>query len=228
MGVNVVRLGNNSTIEPVNELNSLDYLVPGDPSSAAFLISIGLLSGKKVTIKNVLLNERRIGFLKILKKMNADIVLENIENIQNEPVGDIVVKKSKLTAVEIKNSEITDMIDEIPIFLLLASQAQGITKVTGAEELRIKESDRLLAMEKFILELSGEITTYQDGFEIKGKQNLKSGNVDTFNDHRIAMTAVVANICLNSGIKADNIECINDSYPSFFDDLIKIGANYES
>ena len=77
-------------------------------------------------------------------------------------------------------------------------------------------------MEKFILELSGEITTYQDGFEIKGKQNLKSGNVDTFNDHRIAMTAVVANICLNSGIKADNIECINDSYPSFFDDLIKI------
>ncbi len=228
MGVNVVRLGSNSTIEPVNELNSLDYLVPGDPSSAAFLISIGLLSGKKVTIKNVLLNERRIGFLKILKKMNADIVLENIENIQNEPVGDIVVKKSKLTAVEIKNSEITDMIDEIPIFLLLASQAQGITKVTGAEELRIKESDRLLAMEKFILELSGEINTYQDGFEIKGKQNLKSGNVDTFNDHRIAMTAVVANICLNSGIKADNIECINDSYPSFFDDLIKIGANYES
>ena len=96
MGVNVVRLGNNSTIEPVNELNSLDYLVPGDPSSAAFLISIGLLSGKKVTIKNVLLNERRIGFLKILKKMNADIVLENIENNLNEPVGDIVVKKSKL------------------------------------------------------------------------------------------------------------------------------------
>ena len=228
MGVNIVRLGNTSTVAPVNEITSIDYLVPGDPSSAAFLIAIGLLKSKKVVIKNVLLNERRIGFLKVLKRMNADILLENIENFQNEPVGDIVVKKSKLQGVTIDGSEVVDMIDEIPIFTLLASQAEGVTKVIGAQELRVKESDRLASMENFINELDGEITTFEDGFEINGKQNLQSGVVETLEDHRIAMTAVVANICIDSQIKADNIDCISDSYPDFFYDLEKIGANYES
>ena len=228
MGVNIVRLGNTSTVAPVNEITSIDYLVPGDPSSAAFLIAIGLLKSKKVVIKNVLLNERRIGFLKVLKRMNADILLENIENFQNEPVGDIVVKKSKLQGVTIDGSEVVDMIDEIPIFTLLASQAEGVTKVIGAQELRVKESDRLAAMENFINELDGEITTFEDGFEINGKQNLQSGVIKTLEDHRIAMTAVVANICIDSQIKADNIDCISDSYPDFFYDLEKIGANYES
>ena len=228
MGVNIVRLGNTSTVAPINEIKSIDYLVPGDPSSAAFLIAIGLLKSKKVVIKNVLLNERRIGFLKVLKRMNADILLENIENFQNEPVGDIVVKKSKLQGVTIDGSDVVDMVDEIPIFTLLASQAEGITKVIGAQELRVKESDRLAAMENFINELDGEITTFEDGFEINGKQNLQSGVIETLEDHRIAMTAVVANICIDSQIKADNIDCISDSYPDFFYDLEKIGANYES
>jgi len=228
MGVNIVRLGNTSTVAPVNEITSIDYLVPGDPSSAAFLIAIGLLMSKKVVIKNVLLNERRIGFLKVLKRMNADILLENVENFQNEPVGDVVVKKSKLQGVTIDGSDVVDMVDEIPIFTLLASQAEGVTKVIGAQELRVKESDRLAAMENFINELDGEITTFEDGFEINGKQNLQSGVVETLEDHRIAMTAVVANICIDSQIKADNIDCISDSYPDFFYDLEKIGANYES
>ena len=228
MGVNIVRLGNTSTVAPVNEITSIDYLVPGDPSSAAFLIAIGLLMSKKVVIKNVLLNERRIGFLKVLKRMNADILLENVENFQNEPVGDVVVKKSKLQGVTLDGSDVVDMVDEIPIFTLLASQSEGITKVIGAQELRVKESDRLAAMENFINELDGEITTFEDGFEINGKQNLQSGVVETLEDHRIAMTAVVANICIDSQIKADNIDCISDSYPDFFYDLEKIGANYES
>ena len=228
MDVNIVRLGNTSTVAPVNEITSIDYLVPGDPSSAAFLIAIGLLKSKKVVIKNVLLNERRIGFLKVLKRMNADILLENVENFQNEPVGDVVVKKSKLQGVTIDGSDVVDMVDEIPIFTLLASQAEGITKVIGAQELRVKESDRLAAMENFINELDGEITTFEDGFEINGKQNLQSGVIETLEDHRIAMTAVVANICIDSQIKADNIDCISDSYPDFFYDLEKIGANYES
>ena len=228
MGVNIVRLGNTSTVAPINEITSIDYLVPGDPSSAAFLIAIGLLKSKKVVIKNVLLNERRIGFLKVLKRMNADILLENVENFQNEPVGDVVVKKSKLQGVTIDGSDVVDMVDEIPIFTLLASQSEGITKVIGAQELRVKESDRLAAMENFINELDGEITTFEDGFEINGKQNLQSGVIETLEDHRIAMTAVVANICIDSQIKADNIDCISDSYPDFFYDLEKIGANYES
>ena len=229
MGVNIVRLGNTSTVAPINEITSIDYLVPGDPSSAAFFIGAALLIPRsKLIIKNLLLNPTRIGFIKVLKRMNADILLENIENFQNEPVGDIVVKKSKLQGVTIDGSDVVDMVDEIPIFTLLASQAEGITKVTGAQELRVKESDRLAAMENFINELDGEITTFEDGFEINGKQNLQSGVVETHEDHRIAMTAVVANICIDSQIKADNIDCISDSYPDFFYDLEKIGANYES
>ena len=132
------------------EIEAKNIFVAGDPSSAAFLIAIGLLMSKKVVIKNVLLNERRIGFLKVLKRMNADILLENVENFQNEPVGDVVVKKSKLQGVTIDGSDVVDMVDEIPIFTLLASQAEGITKVIGAQELRVKESDRLAAMENFI------------------------------------------------------------------------------
>ena len=109
---------------------------------------------------------------------------------------------------------------------MLASQAKGTTRVSGAEELRVKESDRIAAMAEFIIELGGTIKVFEDGFEINGDQDLKEGSVNTHDDHRIAMTAVVANICINRGIVANNIDCISDSYPSFFDDLSLIGADY--
>ena len=226
MGVNSFRLGNSITIQPVNFLKPINYKVPGDPSSAAFLLAIGVLISDKLVLKNILLNERRIGFIKTLKKMNANIRFENLQVVQNEPVGDIVVSKSELVGVDIDSSEVVDMVDEFPIFTLLASQAKGTTRVSGAEELRVKESDRIAAMAEFIIELGGTIKVFEDGFEINGDQDLKEGSVNTHDDHRIAMTAVVANICINRGIVANNIDCISDSYPSFFDDLSLIGADY--
>ncbi len=226
MGVNSLRLGNSITIQPVNSLKPINYKVPGDPSSAAFLLAIGVLISDKLVLKNILLNERRIGFIKTLKKMNANVRIENLQVVQNEPIGDIVVSKSELVGVNIDSSEVADMVDEFPIFTLLASQANGTTRVTGAEELRVKESDRIAAMAEFITELGGSIKVYEDGFEINGDQKLQEGKVNTHDDHRIAMTAVVANICINRGIFANNIDCISDSYPSFFDDLSLIGANY--
>lgn len=226
MGVNSFRLGNSITIQPVNFLKPINYKVPGDPSSAAFLLAIGVLISDKLVLKNILLNERRIGFIKTLKKMNANIRIENLQVVQNEPVGDIVVSKSELVGVDIDSSEVVDMVDEFPIFTLLASQAKGTTRVSGAEELRVKESDRIAAMAEFIIELGGTIKVFEDGFEINGDQDLKEGSVNTHDDHRIAMTAVVANICINRGIVANNIDCISDSYPSFFDDLSLIGADY--
>jgi len=226
MGVNSFRLGNSITIQPVNFLKPINYKVPGDPSSAAFLLAIGVLISDKLVLKNILLNERRIGFIKTLKKMNANIRIENLQVVQNEPVGDIVVSKSELVGVDIDSSEVVDMVDEFPIFTLLASQAKGTTRVSGAEELRVKESDRIAAMAEFIIELGGTIKVFEDGFEINGDQDLKEGSVNTHDDHRIAMTAVVANICINRGIVANNIDCISDSYPSFFDNLSLIGADY--
>ena len=228
MGVNTVRLGNSITVEPVSSLRSIDYTVPGDPSSAAFLIALGLMKSKKLIIKDVLLNERRIGFLKILKRMNAKISIENLEVRDNESVGDIHVSRSNLSSVKVDKEEVSDMVDEFPILTLLATQAKGVTTVSGASELRLKESDRIKSMENFIQSLGGNIEVNPEGFKVNGPQKLKSGQIKTFEDHRIAMTSVIANLAINKGIKPDNINCISDSYPSFFSDLKKIGANYDS
>ena len=160
--------------------------------------------------------------------MNAKISIENLEVRDNESVGDIHVSKSDLSAVEIGKGDVSDMVDEFPIFTLLATQAKGVTTVSGAGELRLKESDRIESMEKFIQTLGGNIEVNPDGFKVTGLQELKSGQIKTFEDHRIAMTGVIANLAINSGIKPDKINCISDSYPSFFSDLEKIGANYDN
>ena len=194
MGVNLVRLGNSVTVEPKSRLQNIDYYVPGDPSSAAFLIAIGVLKIKELNIKNVLLNERRIGFLKILKKMNADITIKDVEVKSNENIGTIVVKKSRLQGVIVEAKDVADMVDEFPVFTLLASQATGNTVVEGAQELRLKESDRIMAMENFIINLGGQINTNSNGYKISGIQELQGGIIKTEEDHRIAMTGVVANI----------------------------------
>ena len=224
MGANILRLGNTITVSPTSKLQPLNISIPGDISSGAFLIALGLLNGKEIILENMLINERRLGFVKILKRMGANIEITNINEENNEVIGDIKVKKSNLTGTTVNKDEIADFIDEIPIFTFLASQATGTTKLIGAEELRVKESDRLDVMKDFILELGGEIKVFDDGFEIKGIQKLKNGFIKTFEDHRIAMTAIIANVALRKKIVPDNKECIKDSYPSFFEDLKKVGA----
>ena len=224
MGIELVRLGNSITIPPVSKLNPLNMKVPSDISSAAFLISLGVLKGENLLLKNVLINERRLGFIKVLKRMNANIEILNINEINNELIGDINVSESNLIGATIEPEEIPDIIDEIPILTFLASQAEGKTKITGAKELRIKESDRLENMKNFIECLNGEITMYEDGFEIKGVQDLDEGHINTEDDHRVAMTSIIANIALGKKILPDNIVCIKDSYPTFFHDIESIGG----
>ena len=224
MGANILRLGNTITVSPTNNLKPLNISIPGDISSGAFLIALGVLKGKEIILENMLINERRLGFVKILKRMGANIEIVNISEENNEVIGDIKVKKSTLNGTTVTKEEVADFIDEIPIFTFLASQAIGITKLVGAEELKVKESDRLDVMKNFILELGGKIEVYDDGFEITGIQDLQDGFIKTFDDHRIAMTAIIANITLGKKIIPDNKECIKDSYPSFFKDLKELGA----
>ena len=224
MGANILRLGNTITVSPTNNLKPLNISIPGDISSGAFLIALGVLKGKEIILENMLINERRLGFVKILKRMGANIEIVNINEENNEVIGDIKVKKSTLNGTTVTKEEVADFIDEIPIFTFLASQAIGITKLAGAEELKVKESDRLDVMKNFILELGGKIEVYDDGFEITGIQDLQDGFIKTFDDHRIAMTAIIANITLGKKIIPDNKECIKDSYPSFFKDLKELGA----
>ena len=224
MGIELVRLGNTITIPPVSKLNPLNIKVPSDISSAAFLIALGVLKGDNLLLKNVLINERRLGFVKVLKRMNANIEILNIKETSNELVGDIKVSKSDLVATKIEPKEVPDIIDEIPILTFIASQAEGKTTLKGAQELRIKESDRLENMKNFIQSLNGEITMYDDGFEINGVQDLKEGTIATKDDHRVAMTAIIANITLGKKIIPDNTDCIKDSYPTFFIDIESIGG----
>ena len=224
MGIGIVRMGTSVTVPPNQKIKPVELDIPSDTSSAAFLIALGILSSEKIVLRKVLINERRIGFLKVLKRMNANIEINNITEIGNEMVGDIKVSKSNLVATQIEPSEIPDLIDEIPILTFIASQADGLTTLRGAEELRIKESDRLETMKDFIEALNGKIKMYSDGFDILGKQNLEAGSVKTEDDHRVSMTALIANISLNKKITPDNIKCIDDSYPSFFQDLALLGG----
>ena len=224
MGIELVRLGNTITIPPVSKLNPLNMKVPSDISSAAFLIALGVLKGDNLLLKNVLINERRLGFVKVLKRMNANIEILNIKETSNELVVDIKVSNSDLVATKIEPKEVPDIIDEIPILTFIASQAEGKTTLKGAQELRIKESDRLENMKNFIQSLNGEITMYDDGFEINGVQDLKEGTIATKDDHRVAMTAIIANITLGKKIIPDNTDCIKDSYPTFFIDIESIGG----
>jgi len=224
MGVGLVRMGTSITIPPSQTINAISLDIPSDTSSAAFLIALGILASQNIVLKRVLINERRIGFLKVLKRMNAKIEITNIKEIGNELIGDIHVSESNLIGTQINSEEIPDLIDEIPILTFIASQADGVTTLSGAEELRIKESDRLESMKNFIESLNGKIKMYSDGFEIKGKQNLEAGVIKTEEDHRVSMTALIANISLGKRIIPDNTECIDDSYPSFFKDIAQLGG----
>ena len=156
--------------------------------------------------------------------MNADIEIMNIAEIGNELIGDLHVSKSNLVGTQINSEEIPDLIDEVPILTFIASQAEGVTSLRGAEELRIKESDRLETMKNFIETLNGKIKMHSDGFEITGKQNLEAGVITSEDDHRVSMTALIANITLGKRIIPDNTVCINDSYPSFFEDIAHLGG----
>ena len=158
-------------------------------------------------------------------QMGARINVQNVSTQFGEQVGDLEIKKSNLKGIKIEKKEIPSIIDELPIFALVASQAEGSTTVEGAGELRVKESDRLEAIYNLLLSIGIEVETSDDGFVINGPQEIQSGQIETYGDHRIAMVAVIASLISEKDIQPDNIECINDSYPSFFSDLKSIGLD---
>lgn len=212
------------------ELNPFDITVPGDFSSAAFFLAIGLLlEGSEVTIKNVLLNERRIGLLNILKRMNANIDISNqMEDL--EKAGTIKASYSRLSSVAISSADVPDMIDEFPIFAVIASFADGNTKVTGAKELRVKETDRIKAIVSNIKCFGIDIVEFEDGFEISGRssyiseiKNFNNVKVDSYGDHRIAMSMIIMALLLRDvETEIRNIRCINTSFPEFFEIVNKL------
>ncbi|MGB9715409.1 MAG: 3-phosphoshikimate 1-carboxyvinyltransferase [Thermodesulfovibrionales bacterium] len=220
------------------ELKSTEIYIPGDFSSAAFFIVAAILiPDSEVLVKNVGVNPTRTGLLEVLKKMGANIELTNIRDISlkseplsmdsghlsAEPVADIYCKScGDLRSINISRESIPALIDEFPIICVAATQAEGITTIRGAEELRLKESDRIRAMSTELKKMGAEIEEYEDGIRIKGKADLKGAILESYKDHRIAMALSIASLIADGTTTINNVSSVNISFPGFFDILRKL------
>lgn len=206
-------------IVPGQTLKATPFTVPGDPSTAAFwLAAAAILPGAKVEIPGVSLNPTRLGFVRVLQRMGARIQMQStIEG--PEPVGTVSLQSGPLTATEVTPGEIPDLIDEVPLIAVLATQAQGRTLVRGAAELRIKESDRLEAVAGNLRRMGVSMELFEDGFAIEGPQPLQGAGIDPHDDHRIAMAFAIAGLAAQGPTSIQDPECVAISYPEFFQTL---------
>jgi 3-phosphoshikimate 1-carboxyvinyltransferase len=194
-------------------------VVPGDPSTAAFWVgTASIIPNSKIEMHNISLNPTRTGFLEVLKRMGVKIRTE-ITSEHPEPVGSIYVESGTLVGTEVFKEEIPSLIDEIPLLAVIATQAKGVTIVHGAEELRVKESDRLEAVATNLRSMGANLEVYPDGFRIEGMQKLSGASLPTFHDHRIAMAFSVAGLVADGDTIIEDAECASISYPGFYDTL---------
>lgn len=211
---------NSVSISGFHELKGLDLTIPGDFSSAAFFIASALIvPGSNLTIRNVNLNPTRAGILTVLKRMGAKIKVKNLKNVYNEPVGELQVEYSNLKSTAIQKKEIPLLIDEIPMISVIATQAKGTTTISGAEELRLKESDRLSAMASELSKMGAKIKEKRDGLIIHGPVQLHGTKVKSYSDHRIAMSLAIAALIADGTTKITNFNCVKISFPDFLKKL---------
>lgn len=196
-----------------------EVVVPGDISSAAFWLVAGLIVPKsKIVLENVGINETRTGIIEVIQAMGGKISLTDVDKIAKSAT--ITVETSDLHGTEIAGDIIPRLIDELPIIALLATQAQGETVIRDAEELKVKETDRIQVVADALNSMGAAITPTEDGMIIKGKTALHGARINTFGDHRIGMMTAIAALLAESGeVELDRAEAINTSYPSFFSDL---------
>jgi len=215
-------------LETDNKLIGKDYSVVGDFSSASFLIVAALITkDSSITIKNVGINETRCALIEILKKMGADISIKNRSICCDEEVADIEVSSSALCGISIEEESIPKIIDEIPILSIAACFAEGETSIIGAGELRFKESDRLMAIEEGLNKIGVSYKSSDDSIVIMGNRDLnisKEVNIDSFGDHRIAMSFLIAGLRFDSEVHVNDCKNIDTSFPSFFETFASLGA----
>ena len=211
--------GKEIRIQGGQEFTGQNVLVPGDISSAAFWIVAGLIvPNSKIILENVGINETRTGILDVVKAMGGNINLSNVDNIAKSAT--ITIETSELVGTEIGGEIIPRLIDELPIIALLATQAKGQTVIRDAEELKVKETDRIQVVADALNSMGADITPTEDGMLIKGKTSLHGAKVHTFGDHRIGMMTAIAALLVKDGqVELERAEAINTSYPNFFDDL---------
>jgi 3-phosphoshikimate 1-carboxyvinyltransferase len=206
-----------------SDLSSFSLEIPGDISSAAyFLVAALLLPNSEITIRNVGFNPTRIGFVNVLKRMGAQIEVGDIKESCGELITDIYVRTSKLKATSISQEEVPFLIDEIPLLSVVMSLAEGESEVSGAQELRVKETDRIGAVCESLSKLGVSIKEKEDGFKIKGPSVLKGNVLKSYGDHRMAMAMGIAALLAQGESVIKGAECVDVSFPSFWNILKRV------
>ena len=222
-GARVTSQGTTASICPEPVLTAREIQVPGDISSAAYFIAAGLLApGSEILLKNVGVNPTRDGLLRVCKAMGADITLLNVKE-DGEPTADLLIRTSSLHGTTVGGEIIPTLIDEIPMIAVMAAFAQGTTIIRDAQELKVKESDRIAVMVDNLKRMGADIEATDDGMIIHGGKPLHGAVIDSHLDHRIAMSFAVAGSICDGPLSISGGECVNISYPDFYKDLYGLG-----
>lgn len=223
MGANIEVDGLKITVGKTDSLRAQDIRVPGDISSAAFFLVLGsVMPDSEVTVMNVGLNPTRSGIIDVLRDMGADISIANERCEAGESVGDITVRSAKLHGVKVGGEIIPRLIDEIPVIAAAALFAQGQTVIYDAKELKVKETDRIQAVVDEFRKCGADITATDDGMIINGGKPLHGADFKTYGDHRMAMSLAIVAQLASGQSTLDDEDCVNVSYPGFFDDFYSI------
>jgi 3-phosphoshikimate 1-carboxyvinyltransferase len=218
-GARLRRRPHSVSIEPAGRLRLTEVTVPGDFSAAApFIVAATLLAGSELTIHDVGLNPRRTGLLDVLERMGARISVYNRRKAGGELIGDLEVHSAELTATDIEPDEVPLVVDELPLFALVAGSARGDSRVAGAGELRVKESDRIESVTNGLRTLGVRIRARDDGFEVKGvPARPTGGRMPSDGDHRIAVLAAIAGLVSREGVEVGGADAVAISFPGFFE-----------
>ncbi len=228
MGVRVLNEGRRITLEPPQRLQGTNVAIPGDPSSAAFLIVAAcIVPGSRVRIVDVGLNPTRTGLMEALLRMDADIRVENRWEAAGEAVGDVLIGHAPLRGAEFGGDLIVRMIDELPLLALACSQAEGPSRIRDAQELKVKESNRILDTERQLARLGAVVHGTEDGFAIDGGSRLYGACVDSRDDHRLAMLLAVAGLAAQGETVVAGAQVTDDSFPGFAEALQALGGAAE-
>ena len=212
------------TVKPTNDLTAFNVDVPGDISSAAFFLVLGaIMPNSQITVTNVGINPTRTGIINVLKDMGADITLENVHTSAGETVADITVRSSSLKGTTVGGDIIPRLIDELPIIAVAAVFADGQTVIKDAQELKVKETNRIRAVVDEFNKCGIDITETDDGMIINGGKSIHGADFKTYGDHRMAMSLTVLAQLADGESTLDDSDCACVSYPTFFDDFYKLG-----
>lgn len=219
-GAEVSSQGVTASVKPAKELFGAKVMVPGDISSAAYFIAVGLMvPGSEILIRHVGVNPTRDGILRVCRQMGADIQVLNRQDTGAEPTADLLVRHSPLKGTVIEGDIIPTLIDELPVIAAMACLAEGETVIRDAAELKVKESNRIRIMAEGLKAMGADVTETEDGMIIRGGNPLCGAQIDSRLDHRIAMTFAVAGLCAQGATEISGAECVNISYPGFYEDL---------